>query len=122
MAGTQSLDNEWRLLKQRLDDNLSARSEAGEILFEEHIRAAQWRRMVGTADRWAAFCAAFKSQRAGAAAAEPPSGEIALADHSGETSKPSGMAPSPVPAALPSGSAEQNQVEGLWGDRCLGAK
>lgn len=59
MAGTQFLDHEWRLLKADLPiTGLSGRTEAQRERLDSYIRAAQWKRMVSTEDRWVAFCSA----------------------------------------------------------------
>jgi len=63
LAGTQTIDHEWSLLKAELPRGLSAKTEEGRELMDEYWRAAQWRRLVNTTDLWAAFCRAA-AQRA----------------------------------------------------------
>ena len=59
MAGTQFLDHEWGLLKRELPETgISARTAEGRERAVLYIRAAQWRRLVGNAELWPAFCAA----------------------------------------------------------------
>ena len=58
MAGTEFLDHEWGMLKRGLPRSLSARTAEGRSQIVSYVRAAQWQRMVSTADRWAAFCEA----------------------------------------------------------------
>ena len=61
MAGTQTLDHEWSLLKEELPKTgLTAKSENGRARMEQYIRAAQWFRLVGPDDRWPRFCDAVR--------------------------------------------------------------
>ena len=60
MAGTQLIDREWGHIKEMLPDSLSARTEEGRLQFSEHIREAQWKRLMHTSDRWQRFCLAAK--------------------------------------------------------------
>lgn len=65
MTGTMCIDRAWRTLKDQLPSgSLSARTSAGRHRFASHIRAAQWKRMLGTADRWHAFCKAAQDYAA----------------------------------------------------------
>ena len=57
MAGTMTLDKEWGLLKEFLHKGVSARTPSQMERTDYLVRAAQWRRMVSTGDRWSAFCA-----------------------------------------------------------------
>ena len=52
MAGTMSLDQEWRRLKEHLPDNLSGRTEKGRHVIAGYFRMAQWLRWHRNADRW----------------------------------------------------------------------
>lgn len=58
LAGTQTLDHEWSLLKDELPRNTTAKTDEGRAVMDEYWRAAQWRRMVNTDDKWTAFCKA----------------------------------------------------------------
>jgi ribosomal protein L32 len=59
MAGTQFLDHEWRLLKEdKPVTGLSARTEQNRQNFDLYVRAAQWKRMIATGDRWPEWCRA----------------------------------------------------------------
>eukprot|EP00969_Alexandrium_andersonii_P083981 3704729-Alexandrium_andersonii.AAC.1 len=64
MAGTQTIDKVWRDLKEDIPGAISARTEEGRDMMASYIRAAQWKQMVSTADRWPAFCAAMKKHGA----------------------------------------------------------
>ena len=56
MKGTMTIDAEWGFLKNDLPKNCSARTPAMRSKLDILIRAQQFRRMVSTGDRWAAFC------------------------------------------------------------------
>lgn len=58
LAGTQTLDHEWSLLKAFLPRSSSCKTQDGRQVMDEYWRAAQWRRMVNTTDLWTAFCRA----------------------------------------------------------------
>eukprot|EP00969_Alexandrium_andersonii_P069449 3063763-Alexandrium_andersonii.AAC.1 len=60
VAGTQTIDKVWRDLKEEIPGAISVRTEEGRGMMASCIRAAQWKQMVSTADRWPAFCAAMK--------------------------------------------------------------
>jgi hypothetical protein len=61
MAGTLMVDRAWRTLKDRLPKGgLSAQTANGRHKFTLHLRAAQWKRMHSTADRWPLFCEEVK--------------------------------------------------------------
>ena len=55
LAGTQTLDHEWSLIKSELPHNKSCKTDATRELLDEHWRAAQWRRLVNTTDIWGDF-------------------------------------------------------------------
>jgi hypothetical protein len=54
-AGTQGVDADWGLLKSPLPKNISARTPAEIERCDLLVRAQQFRRMISTGDRWAAF-------------------------------------------------------------------
>ena len=54
-AGTQAIDSEWRYLKDRLFDALSARTEQGRARIDLHVRSEQWRRQRRNEDLWPRF-------------------------------------------------------------------
>ena len=58
LAGTQTLDHEWSLLKRDLPRNTSCKTDEGRATLDEYWRAAQWRRLVNTSDKWSSFCQA----------------------------------------------------------------
>ena len=65
MKATQMLDGEWKLMKRdtnRCGYNFSSEASRQELAVE--IRAAQWKRMCGTNDRWLRFCEAVQVMRA----------------------------------------------------------
>ena len=64
LAGTQTLDSEWGRLEECVPKSASARTPEARELMDMHIRAAQWRRMVGTSDGWAAWCVAARRHSA----------------------------------------------------------
>ena len=55
MAGTQFIDKTWDLMKNDLPRNRTARTEAGRKRLDEYVRMEQWKRMVGTEQRWKPF-------------------------------------------------------------------
>jgi hypothetical protein len=62
MAGTMSIDRAWRSLKQELPGSgLSCKTIAGRRQMELAVRAAHWKRMISTADRWGPFCSAVQT-------------------------------------------------------------
>ena len=105
MAGTQFLDHEWRLLKDPLPDSLSARTEAGRASIMNHVRTAQWWRLLSTAGRWPAFCEAACEWRRlhheRGAAASALQGPLVLAHES---------APLPAEAAKVSGPTREQDL------------
>lgn len=56
MAGTQYIDKTWDFIKDGLPRSLSARTAQGRQRIDEYVRMQQWRRMLGTEDRWKHFC------------------------------------------------------------------
>jgi hypothetical protein len=75
MTGTMCIDRAWRSLKDQLPaGSLSARTSTSRDRFAAHIRAAQWKRMLGTADRWHAFCKAAQDYAAKSKAASDSEG------------------------------------------------
>lgn len=60
-AGTQTLDSTWRFMKRDIPDHCSVKTKESLQEFEEHIRGAQWRRMLSGQDLYAAFCRAAQS-------------------------------------------------------------
>ena len=60
MAGTQTLDSEWRRLKECLPRGSSGRTQASRQRPEIKVRAMQWRRMTRGFDPWQSFCEAAK--------------------------------------------------------------
>lgn len=59
-AGTQTIDHEWCLLKDKLPRNRSARTSLALARLERDMRAAQWLRMCSTCDRWPRFLKAVQ--------------------------------------------------------------
>jgi hypothetical protein len=58
-AGTQLLDGTWKRLEDHIPDNFTCpRTAEGIARWTEYIRFAQWMQMVGSSDRWTAFCKA----------------------------------------------------------------
>ena len=59
MAGTMSIDRAWKSLKERLPQGgLSCKTDRGRQRTAVYIRAAQWKRLHSTADRWPLFAGA----------------------------------------------------------------
>ena len=58
ICGTQTVDSTWKHMRRDLPDHCSVKTKESLQLFEEHIRAAQWRRMQSGHDLYAAFCRA----------------------------------------------------------------
>ena len=56
MAGTMLLDSTWGRIKGYIPAGLSVDSEGARRLKFSYIQAAQWRLILGTEDRWSAFC------------------------------------------------------------------
>ena len=48
----QTIDHDWKLVKEQLPDNTSARTEEERTVLDEYIRAAQWRMQHSTRDFW----------------------------------------------------------------------
>ena len=66
MAGTQNIDQEWRILKRSLPERgIRGRTEKDREHFRILVRAGQWQRIIGMVDRWEAFCQAVKRHREG---------------------------------------------------------
>jgi len=63
MAGTQALDSEWKYLKDRLPNVLSARTSEGRARIDLYIRSEQWRRQRRSEDPWPRFCKAVQDWR-----------------------------------------------------------
>ena len=59
-AGTQTIDHEWGLLKEKLPRGRSARVPLALARLDRDMRAAQWCRMCSTYDRWPRFLAAVR--------------------------------------------------------------
>lgn len=58
-AGTQLIDSTWRWLGDNIPDQLKApRTDESLQMWTQHIRFAQWMRMVGNSGTWEAFCEA----------------------------------------------------------------
>ena len=56
MAGTMTIDHEWKLLKEFMPPRgLSARTAEGRDRIDEYVRQGQWSRVVSTYDRWECF-------------------------------------------------------------------
>ena len=49
---SQTIDHDWKLVKEQLPDNTSARTEEERTVLDEYIRAAQWRMQHSTRDFW----------------------------------------------------------------------
>lgn len=84
LAGTQTLDHEWSLLKAGLPRGLSCKTEEGRQVMDEYWRAAQWRRMVNTTDLWTAFCTAAQKhaqQQIGERLLSPKMQEVGSTDN-----------------------------------------
>ena len=59
IAGTQLIDSTWNKLGQHIPDTLGAPRTADALQrWTEYIRFAQWLYMVGSSDKWSAFCQA----------------------------------------------------------------
>ena len=58
VCGTQLIDSEWGRLEAQLPKQLSGRTADTRDVLDSYLRAAQWRRMQGNRDLWAALCAA----------------------------------------------------------------
>lgn len=61
MAGTTLLDSTWKRLKKGVPDGLAVRTRAQRALKLSYIRAAQWKLMVASEQRWEAFCRAAEA-------------------------------------------------------------
>ena len=116
MAGTQTLDHEWALLKQDIPlTGVRARTECQRAEVDMYIRAAQWKRQLSTRDRWPAFCEAaaehmlkkLKEKEEAAPGVHP------LCWKRG----PSAVQPSQGNAHQPGQSAESMVVDVSWGTR-----
>ena len=60
-AGTQGIDGTWRWLEDHFPRSLNChRDEQTWQTYVEYVRFAQWLVMLGTEDKWAAFCEAVK--------------------------------------------------------------
>ena len=64
MAGTPLLDSTWGRLKGAIPRGLAVHTPADRALKMSYIRAAQWKLMLGSEDRWTAFCKAAKDWNA----------------------------------------------------------
>ena len=66
MAGTQMLDREWGIIKGEINlQGSDARGEEGRKALATEVRAAQFKRMCGTKDRWPEYCSAIRRMREG---------------------------------------------------------
>ena len=64
MAGTQMIDREWGWLKSEVTmQGVDVSSESGRRHLATNIRAAQFKRMCGTHDRWPQYCLAVGRMR-----------------------------------------------------------
>ena len=64
MAGTMSIDSEWRRVKKEFPETkLAGSTAAGQRRAATYLRCGQWKRMTAREDRWAAFCTAAKDYR-----------------------------------------------------------
>jgi hypothetical protein len=59
-AGTQTIDHDWGLLKDKLPKSSSAKSPDALARLNRDLRAAQWLRMCSTNDRWPRFLEAVR--------------------------------------------------------------
>ena len=60
-AGTQTLDSTWKHMQRDIPDHCSVKTQEGLQEYEEHVRCAQWRRMLSGQDLYAAFCRATQA-------------------------------------------------------------
>ena len=64
MAGTMSIDSEWRRVKKEFPENkLGGRTADGQRRASKYLRCGQWKRMTAREDRWQAFCQAAQDYR-----------------------------------------------------------
>ena len=61
ITGSMCIDRSWRSMKTTVGKSRpSCKTEAGRVAMRRKIRAAQWKHLVSTGDRWQPFCAAAK--------------------------------------------------------------
>lgn len=77
-AGTQNIDGTWKHLEKHIPEQLSkAHTHETRAMWEERIRFSQWMYMLGSSDKWGAFCQAAARYET-----------IALGDKPGQTRRP----------------------------------
>ena len=60
VCSTNFIDPTWKVIKGYLPDRMSARTEAEREKARPYVRMGQWKIMVGTGDKWAAFVEAAR--------------------------------------------------------------